>query len=433
MKKIYALIMGCVLSLAMMTSCNEDKFTDTIFPTDGKPYDETAATAPFDKWIYDNFLVPYNTAITYRMYFPASNLDYQLTPADYDKSVLLAQLIKYLFYDVYIDQQGGEFMKKYGPREFHFIGSVAYSSTTGTETLGYASGGIKITLLNCNIVNTNRTWAPEDLSHLNHYIFHTMHHEFSHILQQTKTTPTSFRLVTPSTYNAQGWQDRDSLTAHSKGYVTNYASSSATEDFVEVLSSIITDDDGTWMHRIINASVNGIAEGNKEEMATLIDSLHIEDLDNPAKDWNQILVFKDYNHDGGEMGMSTSFAERTSDEEYDHRKPMCFHCQEVFPDSVLEAIDYGKIEMDTLHCPNVKCGKLVQMTYADYVNALHVDNTLGNVGITAILKKIDIATNDWYIPAFGLQVFALREELDKRQKSLNDFLQNDYIEFPLTK
>lgn len=386
------------MALVMLSSCNDDSFTETIFPTDGQPYDTSSATAPFDKWIYDNFLVPYNTAITYRMYFPASNLDYQLTPADYDKSVLLAQLIKYLFYDVYIAQSNDVFMKTYAPREFHFIGSVAYSATTGTETLGYASGGIKITLLNCNIVNTSRVWSPEDLNELNHYIFHTMHHEFSHILQQTKTTPSSFRLVTPSTYNAQGWQDRDSITAHSQGYVTNYASSASTEDFVEVLSSIITDTDVSWMHRIINASVNGIAEEDKAGMQALIDSLHIEDIDSPSKDWNKIVVYKDYDTDGGEMGFSTNFSERVSNEEYDHR--------------------------DKVAGP---------MTFAEYMKWLTVDNSLGNVGITAMLKKIDIATNEWYVPAFNLYVFSLREELDKRQKALNDFLKNDYIEFPLNK
>lgn len=384
------------MSLVLMSSCNDDSFTQTIFPTDGQPYDTTAATAPFDKWIYENFMLPYNTAITYRMYFPASNLEYQLTPADYDKSVLLAQLIKYLFYDVYVSQQGPEFMKQYGPREFHFIGSVAYSATTGTETLGYASGGIKITLLNCNMLNTSRTWEPGEINELNHYIFHTMHHEFSHILQQTKITPSAFRLVTPTTYNAQGWQERDSITAHSKGYVTNYASSASTEDFVEVLSSIITDDDGMWMHRIINASVNGIAEGNKEEILALVDTLQIDDLNDPSKDWNKIIVYKDFNKDGGEMGYSTNFSERTGDEDYDHRE------KEAGP-----------------------------MTFNEYMKWLKVDNTLGNVGITAILKKIDIATNEWYLPAFGLRVFDLRAELDKRQKALNDFLQNDYIEFPL--
>lgn len=401
MKKLYILLLGCIVSMGLMTSCgNDDEFTDTIFPTDGKPYDPNAATADFDKWIYDNFLTPYNTAIDYRMYFPASNLNYQLTPADYDKSVLLAQLIRYLFYDVYTGQQGHEFMRMYAPRQFHFIGSVAYSATTGTETLGYASGGVKITLLNCNVVNPSRTWGPYDLYNLNHYIFHTMHHEFSHILQQTKVTPTSFRLVTPSAYDANGWQDRDSLTSHAKGFVTNYASSSASEDFVEVLSSIITDNDGTWMHRIINASVNGFGSGDKEQILTLVDSLHIENLDDPAKDWNQIKIYKDFDVDGADMGYSTNLAERYGDEKYDHRE-----------------------EVEDLE----------PMTFREFLDWVTVDNALGNIGITAMLKKIDIATNDWYVPEFGLYVYSLREDLDKRQNNLPNFLQNDYIMFPLVK
>ena len=135
-KLLYMLSMAALL--LTITSCGDnDNFTETIFDTETPAVDQNAATAPFDQWLYDNFVVPYNVEIQYKFNFPASNLDFQLTPAEYKKSQLLSHFIRYLFYDVYTLYGGEDFMKKYGPRIFHFIGSNAYSPTTGTEMLGY--------------------------------------------------------------------------------------------------------------------------------------------------------------------------------------------------------------------------------------------------------------------------------------------------------
>lgn len=406
MKKYILAIVLPVMAVALTcTSCRDDEFTDTIFPTDGKPYDENSATAGFDKWIYENFTLPYNTAIDYQMYLPASDLDYQLTPADYEKSVVLAQLIKHLFYDLYNGQAGDIFMKKYAPRQFHFIGSVAYSPTTGTRTLGYASGGVMITLFNVNSISANKQWNEADIEVLNHEIFHTMHHEFSHILQQTRTTPTSFRQVTPSTYEPLSWTELDSLDAHSKGFVTNYASSAVSEDFVEVLSSIITDQDGTWMHRIINGALDGVHSGEKEQILELIDSLGI-DIDSPAnanKDWNNFLIYEDFDEEGGHIGYSTSFSRR------------------AYKSSNNNAVFDHRTLMDKQY-----------NNFRDFLeNFVVVDNTLETAGISAMLQKIKISTEDWYIPTFNLHVFALRHELFKRQDDLNNWFNKELQSFPL--
>ena len=262
------------------------------------PYGPSNLTAPFDQWLYDNFVVPYNTEIQYKFNFTASDLGYQLAPADYKKSQLLSHFIKYLFYEVY-DKYGEKdasgnaiFMKKYGPRIFHFIGSSAYSPTTGTETLGYASAGVKITLINVNEmreVTNGMTFNQDDIFVLNERQFHTMHHEFSHILHQTKSYPTSFGIVTSGTYDPRSWQERDSCDSHSLGYVTQYGSSANYEDFVETLSCTITDTDGRWMNTIIEGCLNGgVKAGDKEQIYTLIDSLEIENFDDPKMHWNHL-------------------------------------------------------------------------------------------------------------------------------------------------
>ena len=60
--------------LPLLASCSkDDDFDDSIFDTNIAAIDDKEATAPFDKWLYDNFVVPYNTEIQYRFNFPASN------------------------------------------------------------------------------------------------------------------------------------------------------------------------------------------------------------------------------------------------------------------------------------------------------------------------------------------------------------------------
>jgi len=288
------LILGAATLLLTLGSCrSEDDFTASIFNTDIPVMDTTKATAPFDKWLYDNFLVPYNVEVQYQFNFPASDKNFQLTPAAYDKSQLLAYFIRYLFYDVYTKYAGENFMKQYGPRIFHFIGSSGFSPTTGTEVLGTAAGGVKITLYNVNEIKSvteGVTYDANDVDILNERIFHTMHHEFSHILHQTKSYPVTFGHVTSGSYDPITWQERDSTTTHQLGYVTHYASSANYEDFVETLSCMITETDHRWMNRIINGSLVLLQSTDKKKILELVDSLGI-DPDKKDAPWNNISFF----------------------------------------------------------------------------------------------------------------------------------------------
>ena len=303
MKKITYILSLAALLLVMSSCRSEDDFTESIFNTDIPVVDNAKATAPFDQWLYDNFLKPYNVEVQYRFNFTASDMNFQLTPAEYGRSQLLAHFIRYLFYDVYTEYAGDDFMKRYGPRMFHFIGSTGYSPTTGTEVLGTAAGGVKITLYNVNEIkpwSENVSYSNNDVEVLNERIFHTMHHEFSHILHQTKSYPITFGQVTSGTYDPIDWHERDSTTTHQLGYMTHYASSANYEDFVETLSCTITDSDARWMNRIINAASMGVRQGDKEDILELIDSLEV-DLSVANAHWNNFTVYSEseYNEETG--------------------------------------------------------------------------------------------------------------------------------------
>jgi len=408
MKKILPYILAIALAANLWSCKNDDDFTESIFDTGIQAVDQNRGTAPFDQWLYDNFVVPYNTEIQYRFNFPASNLDFQLAPADYKKSQLLSYYIKYLFYDVYTKYAGDEFMKQYGPRIFHFIGSAAYAPTTGTETLGYASAGVKITLIN---VNNMKFWTeaspytPIDMEQLNKDQFHTMHHEFSHILHQTKTYPVTFGLVTAGTYEPRDWQERDSVESHRLGYITQYGSSATYEDFVETLSCTITDTDYRWMTTIIDATCNGgVKDGDKEAILTLIDSLEIQGLDDPAKAWNNFAIYKEL-----AMNSETNKYEETG------RMVPSFHQADAVAQSDV-ALRFDRVA--------------TYSSFRQYLNALEIDSSEKTAGINAILKKIDIATK-WYTEKWGLHLYELRREVRQRQAGINEWTKDNVTIFDL--
>lgn len=403
MKKIFNILMATVIGLAITSCGNDDDFTESIFDTETAVVDKDAATAPFDQWLYDNFVVPYNTEIQYKFNYPASDMSFQLAPADYKKSQLLTYFIKYLFYDVYTLYGGENFMKQYGPRIFHYIGSAAYAPTTGTETLGYASAGVKITLIN---VNNMKLWTPDDeytpadMDLLNKDQFHTMHHEFSHILHQTKSYPVTYGQVTPGTYDPRSWQERDSVESHRLGYLTQYGSSASYEDFVETLSCTITDTDYRWMTCIIDACANGgVKDGDKERIYTLIDSLEIQDFTDANKVWNNFTLYKEQAQN-----------EETGKYEDTGRFVPGFHRTDATTQSevALRFVEEAKFT-----------------SFRDFLDKwVQIDYSESNGGINAILKKIDIATK-WYTDNWGLYLFEIRREVRQRQNDVNKFVREN--------
>lgn len=228
------------LTTLNITSCSDDDLGETIFPVVSEKLDRSLYTFPLDTFVKVNFLEPYNMRYLYKLQDIGSDMDYNLTPCSYDQCVNLAVLNKYLWYDVYRDVVGQEFLKKYSPRVMHIIGSPAYNPTSGTIKLGTAEGGLKITLYNAESLR------PDNLENLNEYFFKTMHHEFSHILHQNINYPQDFNLISSSFYNVAGWQDTPDSVSLGQGFVSNYASSQAREDWVETIANYIVKDSITW-------------------------------------------------------------------------------------------------------------------------------------------------------------------------------------------
>ena len=71
-------------------------------------------------------------------------------------------------------------------------------------------------------------------------MFHTIEHEFAHIMHQTVLYPEDFRRISVGGYTSN-WNNTTDAEANEKGFITAYAQSAADEDFVEMVSMMLTE------------------------------------------------------------------------------------------------------------------------------------------------------------------------------------------------
>ncbi len=251
MKKYIFMFALSLAALGNLTSCSEDSLDkESIFQ------DSKVKENDFDKWIYKNYTLPYNINLMYRMQDIESDHDYTLAPADYDNSVTLAHIVKYAWLEAYDEVAGVDFTRRFVPKVLHFIGSAAYQSN-GTMVLGTAEGGLKVTLYLVNSLQIDRDF-------LNEYYFKTMHHEFAHILHQTKSYPTEFDLISEANYVNGDWYLVEDSEAHQLGFVTPYAMCEPREDIAEVTSVYITKTSAEWQAIIDDAGTEGASIINQK-------------------------------------------------------------------------------------------------------------------------------------------------------------------------
>lgn len=248
-KNIYAILLAFVASFALMSCSDDDPSSQSIFPTTSPKRDA------FDKWLLENYTFPYNVEMKYKMEDIESDMKYHLVPADSAKTAKLSIIMKYLWFDAYNEVIGPDFIKENMPRTIHFIGSPAYNSE-GTMVLGTAEGGLKITLY---MVNSLDDETLKDYDTMNKYYFHTLHHEFTHILNQKIPYDQSFKLITESGYVSGDWYTIPDKTAHQAGFITPYAMVEPLEDFAEMLSNYVTMSQSEWNAILADAGTTGAA------------------------------------------------------------------------------------------------------------------------------------------------------------------------------
>lgn len=224
-------------SLALCASCSSDELSsESVITADKVDY------TPFDYWLQRNYVAPYNIAFKYRYEDNESDMNYYTIPARYDMAIKLAHLVKFLCIEAYDEVGGIEFTRSYFPKMLFTIGEWEYKNN-GTYILGTAEGGRKILLSGVNYLGQYLK-NPEAL---NEYYLRTIHHEFTHILNQTVNYTADFQLITGTAYVADKWSESPFDTGYlQRGFITPYAQHSHTEDYAEMLSVYVCNSEAQW-------------------------------------------------------------------------------------------------------------------------------------------------------------------------------------------
>jgi len=122
--------------LLLISSCQEKPLDPNSQILDSK-----VERNDFDKWLLYNYTLPYNIEFKYRMEMNESDMNYWLVPAQYEKSIMMAKLMKHLCLEPYDEITGSrKFIKTYYPKMIHLVGSAAFNNNQ-TFVLGTAEGG----------------------------------------------------------------------------------------------------------------------------------------------------------------------------------------------------------------------------------------------------------------------------------------------------
>ena len=260
-KYLYIPLVSAAAALLLLTSCRKEELSpESIITVDAMELND------FDKWLEANFVNPYNIEFKYRYENNETDLNYYSVPADYDNSVIMAHLVKYLCIDSYDEVAGSLFTRKYFPKEFFLMGEWEYKNN-GVYTLGTAEGGKKIILMGINYLPK----YMKSTANLNHYYLKTIHHEFTHILNQTKDYPVAFDQVSGSSadgYVTDSWSDSQYNDNLVKGFITKYARSSPREDFAEMMALYVTNTAGWWESQMTMAETEGVEDDGRSRMET---------------------------------------------------------------------------------------------------------------------------------------------------------------------
>jgi len=252
MKKIQTIILISAAFFSLV-GCRKDDAVDagnSIF----QPSDPATITG-FDKWIAKNISYPYNIDVLYKYQDINTSPKYTLVPADIENSQKMIQVVKYAWLEAYDEVVGVDFTRKYAPKQFMFVGSSAYEGSN-SKVLATAEGGVKITMYEINQMSLEQ-------EALNSY-FHIIHHEFTHILTQTKNYSTDFQKISETDYIKDDWEGVYDNNARKQGFVSAYAMSEPNEDFAETYSLYVTSNDKAWKTILSDAGTAGAEKINRK-------------------------------------------------------------------------------------------------------------------------------------------------------------------------
>ncbi|MFD0792110.1 putative zinc-binding metallopeptidase [Mucilaginibacter litoreus] len=226
MKKIYIVS----LLIMLITAASSCKKEGTLHANLDAIDRNQSAKTDLDRWIDENFVVPYNIEVKYRWDAFELNLSKDMTPPLESQVIPAMQTVKDVWISTYESVGGKDFMKINAPKQFVLVGSPEFNGD-GTITLGTAEGGRKIVLYVINNFDKSNTQNVKQM-------IQVIQHEFTHILNQKVAFDPAFSLVTKADYTAN-WNIPSLDDARALGFITQYSRSNPIEDFAEMVANML--------------------------------------------------------------------------------------------------------------------------------------------------------------------------------------------------
>ncbi len=247
MKKLSYLLFTALLLLIIACSEEQIDTSKSLINLEKKDQKESK----FDTYLYKIYTKPYNIEYHYRLTDKDKNMKYTTTPASLEKSIEMANLIKYMCLDAYDKVAPKGFLRANFPKKITIVGSPAFDDN-GNIVGGTAEGGLKIILYDVNAMDVN------NLDILFTDYLRVIYHEFSHILHQKVDYSKTFKDISSQDYLGGSWPSscgKDEV--FQKGFVSCYARSDYNEDFVETLAYYLTYNDTQWNSLLEKAKEGG--------------------------------------------------------------------------------------------------------------------------------------------------------------------------------
>lgn len=295
MKRFHNILLAALFGASLLLGgCREEeKIADDLYiPGLGG---ETYAQNELDKWLEQHYTLPYNIEVIYRWDAAqsySSLSEVQLVPVKFEAVQPMMAALRDVWFGPYIQATGNQdFLKEVAPKKIVLVGSPEYQN--GSFKLGQAEGGRKILLLNVNNFDaSNESELKESL--------HTIVHEFTHILHQTKLFDKRYQEISTGRYNSN-WTLLSDNEARHLGFITNYSMLNKDEDFAEMVSGILVFGK-KWFEETVLAEAeksteNPNAKADLEAKLAIVETYFRET-------WN--IEFFD-NETTGEKGLETYF------------------------------------------------------------------------------------------------------------------------------
>lgn len=225
-KLIYFLILGILFTI----SCNESEDLNYEKP------EVKASTDTIQHFVDSAFIDKYGTNVIWKWMGKYIDINYIVSPPTREVIIPALKMTQDLWIEPYeiMSEGGKKFIHKNFPIELVLVGSEL-RNPNGTVTLGFAEGGVRITLTELDQLDlTNEKWLNKQL--------HTAHHEFTHIVHQNDGLPNGYKALSSANYTGNSWTTISQATAITIGCVTPYGTTNEFEDFCELVSQFLISD-----------------------------------------------------------------------------------------------------------------------------------------------------------------------------------------------